>query len=188
MTTLRTGFGLLAAIIVGLALPTAAGAEYLVPPGNSAANQYTESFPTAGGDQKAEKGRNGGDRSPVKVLGPRNTRRLDAQGPAGREAAAAAAATAPGAGVTANKDKAGGGGTNSEAGAPTQGGGSAVDGGGADAGAGQPSGSSGLSEVIAEATGSSSSGQMGPLLPLLILATVAGSLGYLWRRRRTPAA
>jgi cobalamin biosynthesis Mg chelatase CobN len=187
MTTLRTGFGLLAAIIVGFALPTAAGAEYLVPPGNSAANQYTESFPTAGGDQKAEKGRSGGDRSPAEVLGSRNTGRLDAQGAAGREAAAAVAATAPSASVTASRDTAGGG-TNSEAGAPTQGGGSAVDGGGSDSAADQPSGSSGLSEVIAEATGSSSSGQMGPLLPLLILTTVVGSLAYLWRRRGAPAA
>jgi hypothetical protein len=47
-----------------------------------------------------------------------------------------------------------------------------------------PSGSSGLGEVIAEATGSSSSGGLGMLLPLAIAGAIAWSLAFLWRQRR----
>jgi hypothetical protein len=54
--------------------------------------------------------------------------------------------------------------------------------------AGEPSGSSGLAEVLRQATGSSSSGEMGLLLPLIIVATLAGSLIYLAGRRRRPTA
>jgi hypothetical protein len=49
-----------------------------------------------------------------------------------------------------------------------------------------PDGSSGLGEVIGEATGSSSSGGPGFLLPLAIVAAIAWALAYL-RRRRRPA-
>ena len=48
-------------------------------------------------------------------------------------------------------------------------------------------GSSGLSRVIAEATGSSDSGDLGLLLPLLILAAVVGSAAYFWRHRHRAA-
>ena len=51
-----------------------------------------------------------------------------------------------------------------------------------------PSGSSGLGEVIGQATGSSS-GELGLLLPLLIIAVVIWSAAYLRRQRRDhPAA
>lgn len=37
--------------------------------------------------------------------------------------------------------------------------------------------------MIGQATGTSS-GELGPLLPLAILAAIAGSLAFLWRRKR----
>ena len=47
-----------------------------------------------------------------------------------------------------------------------------------------PAGSSGLGEVIGQATGSSSSGQLGLLLPLLILAVATWAVAYVLRQRR----
>ena len=49
-----------------------------------------------------------------------------------------------------------------------------------------PDGSSGLGAVLGQATGSSDSGQLGLLLPLIVLATIAWSVAYLVRRRRQP--
>jgi hypothetical protein len=179
MKARRTGLGASAAAIVVLAFPSTAVAANLVPPGNSAASQYTESFPTAGGQQQAGSGSHRGNRSPARALGARNARKLDAQGVEGRAAAEVAAATAPSA--------AGGGGPGAAHGAgeqaPTPAGGV----GGARAGSGLPGGSSGLGEVIAQATGSSSSGELGLLLPLLIAAAVIWSLAFLWRRTRKTA-
>jgi hypothetical protein len=159
--------GLIGAIAATLC-PAAATAQRLVPPGNSGVNQYTETFPTAGGDAVAG---DGGKRSPKKVLGANNARRLEEAGPEGRAAAALAAATAPasravatGHGGSGGK-QAGGGGNGRPA-------------------AGGVSGSSGLGEVIGQATGASSSGQLGILLPLAIVAAAIGSLAFLWRRRR----
>ena len=131
MTALRTVTSLLAAAIVLLALPMAAGAEYYVPPGNSAATQYTEALPTAGGDRDAAKGKSKAEqRSPAKVLGSRNARRLEAQGPAGRAAAKLAAETspaaeAPGAGSGSGKVAPAGRGGVLSGGGPRQAGGTA---------------------------------------------------------------
>jgi hypothetical protein len=70
---------LLAALaLAALAIfPAGATAASLVPPGNSAANQYTETFPTTGGNAEAKgKGRvTAGD-----VLGAGNATKLDSQG------------------------------------------------------------------------------------------------------------
>lgn len=168
-----------------LALPPIAGAQYVVPPDNSAVNQYTETIPTAGGGQDTDR-HGGGNRSPAEVLGTRNAHRLDAQGSQGREAAEVAAATAPD--VSASGSPA--------TGVPDAAKQEQVDKGNArDGGAkttppeippssSDPSGSSGLDEVIAQATGSSSSGEMGLLLPLLIVAAFAWSIGYFWRQRK----
>ena len=179
MKALRTGLGLLSAAIAIFALPSAAIAQPLVPPGNSAVNQYTETFPTAGGNRDAEEGSDKGDRSPAKVLGARDARRLEARGPQGRAAAVLAAATAP--------SVSGAGGAKGDAGTPDRRAGHAGDGaGGARSLASLPSGSSGLGEVIAQATGSSTSGRLGALLPLLIVAVIGWSLAYLWRQRKKP--
>jgi hypothetical protein len=148
------------AAVALLASASPATAQPVVPPGNSAVNQYTESFPTARGTAKTKRGERG-DRSPAKVLGSRNARRLESQGPQGRELAAVVAAPAP----TVEKSD----------GVPRHDGSASR--------AHGDDGSSGLKEIIAQATGSSDSGGMGIALPLLILVAFVGFAMYLWRRR-----
>lgn len=166
MRILRLGIGLAAVVAIALQ-PVAASAQPVVPPGNSAANQYTETYPTAGGNTPTG---NGSAPSPAKALGTRNARRLQALGPQGRAAAAVAAATAPAVEIEAASGRPHRGSSpkkNAED-SPTM---------------AHPGGSSGLSEVIGQATGSSSSGRMGLLLPLIILGVIAWSIAHVWRRR-----
>jgi hypothetical protein len=186
MKTLTTGLASLLATTALVAFPTAATAEYLVPPGNSAVNQYTETYPTAGGQKQAGNGHHGESRKPAQVLGTHNTRRLDQQGADGRAAAEIAAATAPSPSVAASGEEAqeaerhttAGGGSGSSSGG---------DGGGKAAGQHEAGGgSSGLGSVISQATGSSSSGELGLRLPLAILAVTAWSVAHLLRQRRKP--
>jgi hypothetical protein len=193
--------GLASATIAIFALPHAAMAEYYVPPSNSAATQYTEAFPTAGGQKQVGKGGQKDDSGPAAVLGARNAHRLDAHGPEGRAAAEVAAETAPAASMTTDESASGGARPESNGG-NGQGGGAAE----SEAGQGSPSGnavnqpdnrevpgsseingSSGLGSVISEATGTSSSGSLGALLPLAILAALAWAIAYLIRHRKKPA-
>ncbi|HKO37596.1 MAG TPA: hypothetical protein VJU14_04440 [Solirubrobacterales bacterium] len=187
------------ALTVALVVPAQSLADYYVPPENSAANQYTESFPGAGGE-KAGKGQKA---TPADTLGSRNAKRLEERGPAGKAAAEVAAETAPSqapAGGGANGGEAGGGSTGSGAGVGGSGGGSGSGGtaaansgsGSADRGAGgvgqstkvdQPQGSSGLSHVLGQATGVGD-GNVGIWLPLVILLTLAGSIAYAVRARQ----
>jgi hypothetical protein len=160
-----------AAAVLGLCLPGPAAAQQVVPPGNSAVNQYTETYPTAGGGAPAD---TNGQRSPAESLGARNARKLEGLGSEGRDAAELAAATAPAAGAAPRGARAGGGGDP-------------AGGRGAGGGAEPPAGSSGLGEVLEQATGTSG-GELGLLLPLAILAAVAGSLAFLWRRTRPGAS
>lgn len=193
----RTKLCLLAIATTALAVPPVAAAEYLVPPGNSAVTQYTESFPTAGGDKNSEKA---GEKSPTpaQALGERNAKRLEAQGEDGQVVAEVAAATAPSTEVVTSPPPAPAPEVEKQTkfkkhSRPTQtdsgneadavvvgSAGSSGDGGG-------PSGSSGFSEVLAQATGASS-GQMGLLLPLAILGTLAWALAFLWRQRNRSMA
>lgn len=202
MKASKTGLGLLAATIAIFALPTAAQAEYLIPPGNSAATQYTEAVPTAGGPKATNPSKHGGSKSPKQVLGSRNAEKLDAQGPEGHAAAEVAAATAPsavsGGGENASAaprhaspDQAANGSGSSGSGSPGEG--TSTDTPGSPAGpeatlaAEQiPNGSSGLGEVLGQATGSSSSGQLGLLLPLIVLGAIAWSVAFVLRRRKRP--
>jgi hypothetical protein len=178
-----TASGILTALALAL-LPSAAAAQEessVVPPGNSAATQYTEALPTAGGDKET-----GGDHKPAPstVLGSKNAGKLQSQGKDGREVAQIAAETAPETSPPAQSEPApaGGGGNTGGKAAHRQ-----------DAepthtvqpvSSELPDGSSGLAEVIAEATGASSSGGTGLLLPLSIVAAIAWALTYLWRQRR----
>ncbi len=200
MTAFKTGLSLLATIAI-LAVPTAAHAEYLIPPNNSAATQYTEAVPTAGGPKATDPSHHGKHQSPSKVLGGRNADRLEAQGPEGRAVAEVAAETAPVAVVPVRSEGAGGKhpstsqpGTNDTG----SGGGSGANGGTGNGGSSTsvsdatltsqeiPDGSSGLGEVLAQATGSSDSGQLGLLLPLIVLSAIAWSVAYVLRRRKRP--
>jgi hypothetical protein len=194
----RTRLGLASATIAIFALPQVALAEYYVPPSNSAATQYTEAFPTAGGQKQVGKGGHRG--GPSAVLGSRNAHRLDAHGPEGQATAEVAAETAPttseSASVEAQQpgdeghEPAGNGG----AGAATE---QATGGGPQGDAANRPvgeapglsatAGSSGLGSVFSQATGTSSSGDLGILLPLAILAALAWSIAYAVRRRKRPA-
>jgi hypothetical protein len=173
-TTLKTRLGSIAVLAAVLALP-AMPAQAVVPPGNSAVNQYTESFPTARGAETTKRKGKQKARSPLEALGRDKARKLAAEGPIGREVAEVVAATAPTGATSAS-------GATSADPAP----GAAPHSDLAPAGKG-PDGSSGFREVIAQATGASDSGRMGILLPLLILAAIAGSAIYFWRQRRQAA-
>jgi hypothetical protein len=181
----------LAIVAAGPGAAAANGA--VIPPGNSAATQYTEAFPTPGGDKKTDEAAH--HRSPAKVLGDRNTHKLQQHGSDGQAAAETAAATAP---ITTEPPAAA---TNESPGEDSVGGGSGNgnDGAGPTGQRRQPSpgstgarvaaveipgGSSGIGSAIEQATGLSTSGQSGMLLPLVILATILWSLAYLWRQRR----
>jgi hypothetical protein len=200
MTAFKTGLSLLATIAI-LAIPAIAHAEYLIPPNNSAATQYTEAVPTAGGPKATDRSNHGKHQTPSKVLGSDNADRLEAQGSEGRAVAEVAAETAP-APVAAGGEGAAQGkhpstsqpGTNDTG----PGGGNRTNGGTGDGGSGTsvrdatltsqeiPEGSSGLGEVLAQATGSSDSGQLGLLLPLIVLGAIAWSVAYVLRRRKRP--
>jgi hypothetical protein len=165
MRALKLTLGL-AALVALVAQPLTAQAQRTVPPDNSAATQYTETYPTAGGDSPTGDGR---APSPQRTLGTGNAKRLEALGSEGQAAAALAATTAP---VKTAEER----GVSRPGAARSEG--------GADASAPQPDGASALNQVIEQATGSSSSGQMGLLLPLIVLAAIACSAAHLWRRHR----
>jgi hypothetical protein len=160
---------LVAAALLALSAPAAGAA--VVPPGNSAANQYTEAFPTAGGQAtpgKTIRGQAGG--GSTQALSGEEARQLEAAGPAGRALAEVVAETAP-AGVAPSGSAATGGGDSG--GAP---------GGANRAEQSQPEGSSAFREVLGQAAGSS--GDTGLLLPILVLATVIAAAAY-WMRNRS---
>jgi hypothetical protein len=188
MTSLKTGFALLALLLASSAAPATA-AEEVVPPENSAVNQYTEVFPTARGAKDVHKNRNR-NRSPGKVLGTRNAQRLEQQGADGRAVAEVATETAPVVEAEAPSEE-----EPEPAGVARSGNGRsdkspparkrpAPDPAPSPAyHAPEVDGSSGIGEVIASATGSSSSGGMGILLPLLVIGTVVWAIAFLLRTR-----
>lgn len=182
-----------------LVLPAAASAEYFIPDGNSAVNQYTEGVPSGGGE-KSTKGAGDKPVRPGKTLGVKNTQKLEqAGGQEGREAAEVAAETAPPDIVVVEQEQTGDKQTGN--GKPQAGKGEGKDqpdesgstntrdnslvtpvsnGDG-------PSGSGGFGEVVSAATGGSDGG-VGLLLPLVIVAAVAWGLGYAWRKRDSDPA
>lgn len=189
-----------ASVVAALSLPAAAAAEYYVPPANSAANQYTESFPGAGGESSGK----GQKVTPGTALGAGNAEKLEQKGPAGKATAEMAAETAPpqlvdhgsddgedagktgGNGRTSGKsDGEGGGEAEAGSGAPGTGGsngGSSGSGTDSAANVQQPQGSSGFGQVLGQATGVSD-GNLGLWLPLAIVLTLIGSIAY-WVRMR----
>lgn len=207
MKARTAGIGLAAAL--SLVLPAAAMGEEeaasVVPPENSAATQYTEAIPTAGGDKEANNG--GRKPSPAKVLGAKNAKRLESHGKEGREVAEIVAETAPtptaSTPPSTSPSQSSQGSSDKDGGAKENGDGHQDAAGGTGSGGSGPppgsqartleptptttelpSGSSGLGEIVAEATGSSSSGRLGALLPLAILAAIAWAFAYFWRQRR----
>ena len=191
MNAPRTRHSILIAAIVALFLPTAVAAAEPIPAGNPAAVQYTEAFPSAGGPRSAEGPRKGNGPRPAEVLGHRNAQRLESKGQAGREAASLAAETAPaqtGSTPTSGRQAQGdGAAAGSRPGSSSSGGGGGSGKGTGGASTRSGGGGSGVSEVLGQATGSSSEGGISPLLPLVILGTVLWSLTYLLRHRRSQA-
>lgn len=191
--------------VAALALPSAAAAEYYVPPANSAANQYTESFPGAGGESHGKRKQV----TPGTALGAGNAEKLEKKGAAGKATAEIAAETAPpqlvddGSGDGDQTGKADGKGRNGDksgegdgqgegesgsgaAGTGGSGGGPSGRGQGGAANVQQPQGSSGVGQVLGQATGVSD-GNLGLWLPLAIVLTLIGSVAY-WVRTRQPQA
>jgi hypothetical protein len=179
--------------------PAAASAGTLVPPGNSAANQYTETFPTSQGEEESELEKKNGVK-PNDVLGAGNTRKLDQEGATGKAVAQFTAETAPvvqssGGGESsgnqgkghgqASKGEGGSGGSEGEEASQGSGGsgGSGGNSGSGGATAASGSGSSGLGEIVSQATGGSSGG-IGLLLPLILIGAVVWSALYVWRNRQ----
>jgi hypothetical protein len=139
----------LCGLLIALIMPAGAlGAA--IPPGNSAVDQYSETYPGAGGGETSNPPGSSGA-APDKSLGDQTAQNFSNAGPDGQAAADLAAATAP-----------------QQAGSR----GPAASGGTADTGSG--SGDSGPLEVAQHAVGASDSGGMGLLLPLLLAAAVLG--------------
>jgi hypothetical protein len=162
------------AVMVAAALPATAPAQpqAIVPPGNSAANQYTETAPSAGGEQLPPGGSSPGGNSPAghspsptQALGAPTANRLEELGPAGRATAALAAAGAPARG---RRQSGGGPGSRARPTSPPP---------------ADPAGSSGLGQVLGQATGLSPASQSSLPLLLAIVATVVWSFAYRRRRR-----
>ena len=188
-----------ASAVAALALPAVAAAEYYVPPANSAANQYTESFPGAGGESHGK----GKKVTPGTALGAGNAEKLEKKGPAGKAAAEIAAETAPPqlvdqasngsegdsktnsngqSGDKADEEGKGEGGSGAAGTGGSNGGSSGGGGNSAAANVQQPQGSSGLGQVLGQATGVND-GNVGLWLPLAIVLTLVGSSAY-WVRMR----
>jgi len=192
MKTTKSTLALAAALAASLALPSAAAAEFLVPPDNSAVNQYTESLPTPRGSRDSEQSEGKRRPSPSEALGKRNARRLERQGEDGRAVAAFAAATEPSADGTEPAEDEGGSGagagrgdgeSGSAGGAPASGGSNGDTATAKRTEVAEPNGSSAIAEVVGEATGTSS-GRLGLLLPLLIVATSIWAGAYALRHRQ----
>jgi hypothetical protein len=165
-------WGLIAISTTGLAtVPTTASALVLAPPGHSGANQYVEVIPTSGGNA-APPGTvrgSGGNPSPHALMpfgqGARGDARLAKLGKDGQAAAALAASTAPVPAPAAERA------TPNASAAATAGGGSVA---------------SGLSHAL----GSSDTGGLGLLLPLLLATALLVALGIVaagFRSRGRPA-
>lgn len=156
----------IASLLVALAVTALpAGAAAAVPPGNSGADEYAESFPGAGGNQpSANPERDSQPTTPSRALGEENAERLEAAGPDGRAAAQLAASTAPG--RAGDSPRAG-------------------------RGDGKPlreslrdSNGDGVLGVATKALGGSGSGGMGILLPAILFATLALATGAAIARRQ----
>lgn len=188
MKTLRnqvcTGATLATFVALGAGPAEAQEAEPVVPPSNSAASQYTETFPTTGGQKKTDHAK---DRSPAQALGRQEARRLEAKGPAGRAVAEIVAATAPVSSAPAGNRSGVSGAARSGSGQPS--GRNSAETGSRGARSEATLGfrkepSSGFGEVVGQATGLSGVGSATWLLPLALLGSILWSLVYLLGRRR----
>lgn len=167
---------LLIAAALSLALPAAGAAKLrpYIPPGNSGANEYVESVPTAAGNNSTGNVIGSGASGPS-VLAPYTRSALASQGRDGRATAALANATAPPT-LRGRHQRHVGPGAGGSSGAGSSGAGSS--GGGVPAG----SGGSPAAAVLKSLFGLQGGG--GAVLPvLLILAALVLGAERMWRRR-----
>jgi hypothetical protein len=170
-----------------MAIPSQAAAENIVPPGNSAATQYTEVFPTAGGNAAIKNGSIGGGKKGAaeKTLGQATTKALEEHGSEGRAVVelasegAPAPSPAPEGGEGGASGASGNGGSGEESKGTAAGGASTGQGGGGSGGAGgshsggaKAGGQPAASIPAATAAGAQVSGDSGPAA---ILAQATGS-------------
>jgi hypothetical protein len=201
MTRLPKIAAALTMLLGALLLPAFASAEYLVPEGNSAVNQYTESIPGAGGEVGTNSGKAPAAK-PADTIGAGNAKKLSKAGPDGQAAAELAIETAPeaapapapaeadgkGAGHPANGKKSHKHAKKSHHGKakpkPKSGESPQHQGAAAPASGGEgPGGSSGANSLFSAATGTED-GHLGLLLPIAVLAAVAWGAGYALRQRQ----
>ncbi len=163
----------LIAAALSLALPAAGAAKLrpYIPPGNSGANEYVESVPTAAGNNSTGNVIESGGAGPS-PLAPSTQSALASQGRDGRAAAALANATAP----ASLRNR------HHRAVAPGSGGGGSPGVGSSARGGPAASGGSPAAAVLKSLFGLQ--GQSGAVMPvILILAALALGAERLWRRR-----
>lgn len=184
----KAQLALAAAAAALLGAPASTVAADVVPPQNSAANQYTETYPTASGDRETRRaddvgGGNGGrgtNGGAGAKLDPAQERGLEAAGSDGRAVVDLVEETAPPA-ATQTPTASAQTGTGSRGDMPSeQRPSTETPGVGLQVSDEDPSGTG---EVLGQMTGVSASGELGPLLPLLVLVTLTWAAGYFWRRR-----
>jgi hypothetical protein len=174
------------AVALMLAAPAAANAKIVpvIPPGNSAANQYVEGVPTAKGSRPSSSitpvgggggGGAGGTSSGSSAVSPSTASSLTRQGPLGVLASAITRATAPAV----------------VKGAPlAHRGNVTVTPSGSSTGSAQTTGApaphrSAASQVLAALSGSASHGGLGPLLPIILVTTLLAVAAIAMRRARS---
>jgi hypothetical protein len=157
------------ALLVALVmLVGVADAAPLLPPGNSAANQYSQTLPGPGGEEQATGRTN--HRKPQQVVGKSTAEKLEHLGADGEAALRLTSETAP-QGTHPRGHRGSSGKKGSGAGS-------------ADSGGSSSGGSSGLGEVLGQASGTETSGGMGVFQPLIILLALVAASGYAVGRRR----
>lgn len=178
-------------LVVAFAVPAQARVIRIAPPGNSGVSQYDETIPTAGGSRPTStvhpvgggshgsggsggshgsggaggSSGSGGSSGGGSTVSPSTLHALAAHGPQGAAAAALAQATAPARSRPAAAK------TGTRADPPTA------------AGSGG-NGSSPVTSLVKAVTGSTSSGGLGPVLPVILIGSLLGAAALALMRRR----
>ncbi len=159
-----SAFATAVALFAALLVPAHAAFAVYVPPGNSEADEYTETHPDGEGNKPPDFGRD-----PEYILSPSQIAALEQLGEVGRGAAVVAAATAPSRSLAAGSGSGGSGsGDSAAAGGPGAG--------GSGAGAGAGSGAENAAFVPEQ-------GGLGGMLWVIVVAAVIGGAVYAIRRR-----
>jgi hypothetical protein len=175
-------------LVVAFAVPAQARVVRIAPPGNSGVSQYDETIPTAGGSRPTStvhpvgggshgsggsqgsggaggSGGSGGSAGGGSAVSGSTFHALAAEGPQGAAAAALAQVTAP----TRSQPAA------SKTGSRTDSSIAAASGG---------DGSSPVTSLVKAVTGSTSSGGLGPVLPVILIGSLLGAGALALMRRR----